>query len=416
MINNNLTYFTILFLIFSNSVMAQQYSKATITAYTDGKVWTGDSFKQKNFFVQNGKFINAKISEADSVVSLDRMFVIPPFGDAHTHNFGVGGYSIKIAEEDYLSKGIFYAADLTNPYSEIKQVQDHFNTRNTVDVVYANGGLTSTGSHPTGAMERIFTDKEKITLENLELEGDAYWFIDTISDLELKWPKIQEQNPDVIKIYLTHVKKGLAKETCYGLCPDVAKAIVNKAHSHDIRVFAHVNTADDVKYALEAGVDAIAHLPSGNDNIKIEQDDYWLDHELIQKIGSAGLILTPTASLLIEDADPNKLKKEIEKQKEQLKSLHLAGVKIALGADEWRENSLYEALYLYEYDFFDNKTLLNILTRQTAQAIFPNRKIGVIKSGYEASFLVLENNPIQNFLAIKTIKTGIKEGVLVLDK
>ena len=412
----NQSKFIALILTMTMNALSGQDTDHKLIAYTEAKVWNGKSFEQRDLFVQKSLFVEANRSEADSIISLSGDYIVPPYGDAHTHNFGAGGYSIKIAEEDYLPAGVFYAMDLTNPYSEIKQVKDHFEKINTVDVMYTNGGITSTGSHPTGAMERIFTDKEKITLDNLELEGDAYWFIDNLEDLDKKWSKIMAQEPDVLKIYMTHVQKGLDKGECYGLCPEVTKAVVDKANQAGIRVLAHINTKKDVQYALNAGVDGIAHIPSGNDNIKVNQKDFWLDQQLIDKLGKARLIITPTASLLIEDADPEDLIEEIRKQKEQINALHESGARLALGADEWRKTSIYEVMYFHKYNFFDNATLLNIFTKETSQAIFPNRKIGEINKGYEASFLVLKDNPIKDFEAIKKIKLGVKQGVKVIEK
>jgi imidazolonepropionase-like amidohydrolase len=43
--------------------------------------------------------------------------------------------------------------------------------------------------------------------------------------------------------------------------------------------------------------------------------------------------------------------------------------------------------------------------------IFPNRKIGELKEGYEASFLVLEGNPMEDFSKVKKIRMRVKQGV-----
>jgi imidazolonepropionase-like amidohydrolase len=46
----------------------------------------------------------------------------------------------------------------------------------------------------------------------------------------------------------------------------------------------------------------------------------------------------------------------------------------------------------------------------TAFTIFPNRKIGYLKDGYEANFLVLTGNPLTDFANVKTIDLRIKRG------
>lgn len=385
-----------------------------VIAYAGGNVWNGIDFTERTLFVREGLLVG-EVEAPDSTVQLDGDFVIPPFGDAHTHTLGVGGYSIYLARQLFVSKGIFYGLDLTNPYSEIKEIRDEFAKPMTMDVAFANGGITSTGSHPTLVMERIFTDTEEVTLDNLTLLGDAYWFLDSVADVNEQWSEIMDQQPDVIKVYLTYVSQGIKEGKCYGLCPDVLRAVVKKAHIANKRVFAHVNTEDDVKLALNAGVEALAHLPSGNDGISTEDKEFWLSDETIQRIGQDSLIVTPTASLLIEDANPDILKNEIAKQREQLRKLYEAGARIALGADEWKKTSYYEIMYLHENQVFDNRTLLRLWTETTPRTIFPNRKIARLKEGYEASFLVLENNPLVDLDAVKDIRMGIKEGHLLIE-
>jgi predicted amidohydrolase YtcJ len=76
--------------------------------------------------------------------------------------------------------------------------------------------------------------------------------------------------------------------------------------------------------------------------------------------------------------------------------------------------SLSEAMNLYEMKAFDNLTLLKLWSETTARAIFPNRKIGKLKKGYEASFLVLGGNPVENFEHVKAIRMRFKQGYPVV--
>jgi len=406
---------TCLFLIPKVSNAQPATDSGDIVAYVGGHVWNGSDFTDRTFYVRDGRFITEP-ARTDTTIQLEGGYVIPPFGDAHTHMLGAGGISLQLGENLFVPNGIFYGLDLTNPYSEIQEIRDEFEKTATIDVAYANGGLTTTGVHPTAAMERRFTDTDEVTLQNLTLQGDAYWFMDTVADVEEKWPDYMSQRPDVVKVYLTYVARGLEKNECYGLCPEVLQVVVNRAHEAGTRVFAHVNTNKDVQFALDAGIDALAHLPSGNDGIGVSDEEFWLEGETIQRAGRDSVTLTPTASLLVEDADPDTLQKEISRQREQLRNLHEAGVRVALGADEWEKTALYEAMYLHEHKFFDNETLLKIWTETTPQAIFPDRKIGRLVQGYEASFLVLAENPLDKFEAVRSIQRGVKQGKTIIDR
>ena len=49
----------------------------------------------------------------------------------------------------------------------------------------------------------------------------------------------------------------------------------------------------------------------------------------------------------------------------------------------------------------------------TPRAIFPRRKIGFLREGYEASFLALDGNPLTNFEEIKNVRLRFKQGYLL---
>jgi imidazolonepropionase-like amidohydrolase len=62
---------------------------------------------------------------------------------------------------------------------------------------------------------------------------------------------------------------------------------------------------------------------------------------------------------------------------------------------------------------FLNKTLLKIAAEDTTQAIFPNRKIGRLKSGCEASFITVADNPLKNFDTVKKVGLRFKQGFFI---
>ncbi len=89
--------------------------------------------------------------------------------------------------------------------------------------------------------------------------------------------------------------------------------------------------------------------------------------------------------------------------------LYQHGVKLAIGSDH-APTSLAEALHLHDLGVFDNRALLTLWCEQTPQAIFPDRRIGRLREGYEASFLVLKENPIDRFEAVRQITFRMKQG------
>jgi imidazolonepropionase-like amidohydrolase len=85
-------------------------------------------------------------------------------------------------------------------------------------------------------------------------------------------------------------------------------------------------------------------------------------------------------------------------------------VAIALGSDSYRQDTLPEAQYLASLHAVGNATLLKMWTETTAAAIFPGRRIGRLRGGYEASFLVLAGNPLKDFANVTHISRRVKQG------
>ena len=397
-------------------------------AYVGGHVWDGEQFTERPLLVRDGLFIGPQVNP-DTTINVRGGYVVPPFGDAHTHMLGNGGISIPFAEELFLQNGIFYALDATNPYSEIgaerdfdlfekpMSIRDWFKKPAVVDVVYAIGGITSTGSHPASAMERLFGYADAPGA----LAGDAYWFMDSVADVREKWPDYIAQRPDVVKVYLLDVEESIQEGDMrgHGLRPEVLRAVVERAHEAGMRVFAHIVTAADFRLALDAGVDVMAHMLDYECSPGQDEGEYRLDAETIRRASEQDVIVVTTVWTQLEDIpailEPDQLQCAIEFYRETARRLHEAEVRLALGADDWRRTSLTEATLFRVYDFFDNKTLLNLWTETTPQAIFPKRGIGELAEGYEASFLVLGGNPIEDFEAVRDIRVRVKQGHILAD-
>ncbi|NJL75417.1 MAG: amidohydrolase family protein [Saprospiraceae bacterium] len=181
--------------------------------------------------------------------------------------------------------------------------------------------------------------------------------------------------------------------------------MVNISHNAGFRVSTHVSNTADFHNAIIAGVDEIAHLPI--DTLPIAMKD-------VKKAARRKIVVITTCSLA-ETAPPSIVPKSLlspvlNTYKENIKRLHKAGVPLAIGSDNPMDSSLDELLYLQKMGVLDNLNLLKIWTETTPKTIFPKRKIGVLNSGYEASFLALEGNPIEDINNIRKIKLRFKQG------
>lgn len=62
---------------------------------------------------------------------------------------------------------------------------------------------------------------------------------------------------------------------------------------------------------------------------------------------------------------------------------------------------------------WSNRELLDMWGRITSQAIFPERRLGVLADGYEASFLVLPDDPQRDVESVRRIQLRVKQGCVL---
>jgi len=409
-----------------------------IYKFNNGRWFDGKGFRRQTFYAVGSTLTKKKPARVDETIDLANGFVIPPFADAHTHNLD-GTFNLEKMIKAYLTEGTFYVQVLANYATGAKQAKPFLNKPTSLDVAYANGGLTSTLGHPFLAYEPralgFYNPAEwEANMEKIKLgrrgENDVYWFLDSKRDVDVKWEKFLAEKPEVVKIILIDAenherlaKSGKAGDK--GLSPEVAEYVVRKAHEAGLRVYAHIETANDFRLGMKIGVEGFAHAPGYAWNGKIEdapKND--LTEEDIRLAARKKVVVIPTAqigrietSVYSPDGKltliPERFQRVVERQKRLLNLMRKGGVIIAFGSDYYGRTLGEELWYLHDNRIFDNETLLRIATEVTPQVIFPDRKIGRLREGYEASFLVLNGNPIEKFDHIKDIRLKFKQGFLI---
>ena len=68
-------------------------------------------------------------------------------------------------------------------------------------MIFANAGLTCSGEHPTELYERL-VDRGVYPIDKTALEGRAYYAIDSLHDIEVKWFLFLGTGPNLANLYL----------------------------------------------------------------------------------------------------------------------------------------------------------------------------------------------------------------------
>lgn len=388
----------------------------------DGYVYVDGAFEKRDFYVVNGKFSMKVPSGIDTVISIANKYVIPPFGEAHTHNLD-RQWQMSFLPGQYEKEGTIYIQNLTSKLKESQALRPYFKKDSTIDVIYAHQGLSTTLGHPFMAYEPFTMGIEYGTWEeNMDSiiksrldENNAYIFIDSEEDLQKKLPAYFEASPDIVKIYLLESEDFDQNSTDdkpgnHGLPLSMAKKIINESHARDLKVYAHIESAYDFKEAILAGVDHFAHMPGyGWDGDVATKDKYYVPDTVLDLAVERKVGVIPTLGAAMGYPTVDSLQK-VSLVRDFLKRFKDRGGQILIGADSFNRTLYGEIQAFIDTELFEPEELLTILCYDTPRAIFPDRPIGKIEEAYEGSFLVLDRNPLKDIDALKEVGLVVKQG------
>ena len=413
MFRNFLTILAVLFLCLLHSDVIGQYLRSIEPGPTylfkNGKWFDGKLFEQKNFYVENGFLTHQIHSKIDSTIDITGKFVVPPYGEGHNHNIGDEGPTP--FDSMYVERGIYYVKN-PNSLPRWRPPRGRVGMLHALDATFANGGLTATGGHPNGLVQRNIGYE---IFQKNDADGGFIWIVDDVDDLNRKWELILATKPNFIKTYLLYSEEYEIRksDSTYfnrkGLDPEILDLIVNKAHQRGLCVSTHVETATDFHHAVSAGSDEINHTPGFRFLEKAPLETFKIAEADAQMAAEKEIVVVTT--LGGDNGDPMVRQLHID----NLSTLKKYGVSISIGTDQYQGNSLEEVRYLESLGVFTNLELLKMWCEITPKAIFPDRKIGMLKPGYEANFLVLDKNPLSNIEHTQSIEMRVKQGRLIYE-
>ena len=163
-----------------------------------------------------------------------------------------------------------------------------------------------------------------------------------------------------------------------GLSLDVAKAIIQEAHKHGLRVYARVDSEPEARAMVNAGIDGIEH------GFRLSSDS------LLLEMKARGVFFTPTISGFVHSAG-----KSVPQMQKTLKRAWKLGVPLCIGSDYptsygtqpgddiFREMDMFEELGIPRVE------VLKAVTRNAALKLGRERELGMIAPGYRANLVFM---------------------------
>lgn len=399
--------------------------------FVNGRWFDGEGFQPDTWYAVQGRLTRQAPSGPVESVDLSGLYLVPPFGEAHNHNVE-GPWNVQAVVQRYLQDGVFYVKNPNDVRDFAQQITHAINVPTSIDATFAHAGITGRGGHPIALYEDVLRvgryEPAVGLLGRGWFENRSYVVVDTEADLEAKWPMIVSGRPDFLKVYLVHSEDDGAEVQAgqhrLGLHPALVPGIVARARAAGLQVTAHVETAADFRQAVRAGVDELAHVPGwllqgpqDAERARLTEED--------ARVAAANKVRVVTTSVAGQAMPslggyhqhghhsghgPGPEGAASDVLRDNLRLLQGAGVSLVIGSDH-AETSLAEVLHLRTLHLFDNRTLLKMWCEATPAAIFPERRIGRFAEGYEASFLALAGNPIEDFEQVRAIRRRFKQGV-----
>ena len=414
-------------LALSSTVQAQ--AAAPTVELRNAQWFDGRGFVRESRWVRGEEFVKRPARSADSVVDLTGRWMVPPYGDAHTHSPD-SPFAFESIRDQYLRAGVFYVQVLTNSREGRRAIAARVNVPASVDVAYADGAVTATGGHPQvlyeslGLYRRFWqVDAERYAAaRSLARDGDTYHRLDSLPQLAPIVALLSRDTLPVLKVMLldsehwTQRHRDSTQFGFIGMNPSLLPPLVDAAHRLGRRVWAHIETPYDLEVALQAGVDAFAHVPgsgaaAARDSVAAS---LVVPESTVRRAGRRRVFMTPVLGLssrAVSD-DTAKARRFHDVMVRNTLTLRRAGVRMVSGSDTYSDADVLkrEPAEMARLLGLTPVEELRLRAVDTPAAIFPQRRIAQLRHGFEASALGLRCNPLVDRTCLDAIDTRLKRG------
>ena len=329
--------------------------------------------------------------KGDSVINGTGKYIIPGLVNAHVH----------ASSEEHLKTGyplgILY---LLNMHTGLEDREKDWKelTKDSLgySVLYGSGhAATVPGGHPTQFSPNMETINDSTNIED--------WVDHRIAN-----------GADYIK--LIHVTRGFMGEpTPPSLNYKQIGGLIKYSHQRGYKVVIHATGIDEM-------VEIAKYKPDGFVHMLDYKDEYPVPEGYFKEIEKSGAFIVPTGGIslkpmdglppfIIEWVTENVL--NAEERAEIIRKYQEYDIPIVAGTDAQEGQMDFGADYFLELELykragFSNLEVLRTTTGNAAKAF--NLPIGEIRVGSQATFLLLNENPLNDLSNLKTLEQVWKNG------
>ena len=362
--------------------------------------------------------------QAAEVIDVNGMTVMPGLIDCHLH---LGGFvtdrpdwqfsffdllpffvdyfrNFALRRKLAIENGVTTIRSAGDNYPHIIKLRDKIQSGRLVGprIVAPGPIFTAPEGHPAGT---IYKRNRYIVEHATRQVGDP-----ETARVEVR--KLAEGGVDCIKAVYDDIDLMDSTHELPRLSFDVLKAIVDEAHRHNLRAMVHTGRVEEVRDAVDVGVDSIEHgiLPG----VLAEYDD-----EVIRMMLDRGTYYVPT--LCAPWAFMKQYPEALSNSQRAVKQLHDEGVKIALGTDSGLPGVKIGAAVHRELELLVEAGLTPMEaimagTRNAAENLGKGSDLGTVEEGKLADLTVVVGNPLERIGDTRGIQMVIKSGRILVGR
>lgn len=359
-------------------------------------------------YIRNGVIekvgTNLEIPENAKIINLSNNYIMPGMIDAHTHlcheynrDLNTVPGANTIAETVLLSEGDRALLGARNAremlYSGFTSARDLGNSgigaaislRNAINNNWVIGPRLFTS---TRALSPIGGQFVKMTPEiHSSIVLREYVEINNVDEARKAVRQTIYDGADVIKVIVNNGRLVLSEEEL--------TAIVEEAKRAGLKIAAHATNGDlPSLLAVKAGVNSIEH-------------GYTISSDVLKLMAEKDIYLVPTD------------REGVDRYQKRIQRALAANVKIAFGSDKYykvngqtRGQLAIGTYQSYKLAGMSNLQILQSATMNPGNLIAGKEKIGLLKQGYYADIIAVEENPLENIQTLENVLFVMKEGII----